>query len=147
MTSTVVTCPSCGSSMMPRHNRTTGEPFWACSRYPACRGTRPASTEITSAPAVPKSTRRRRYRLSDGRREPRNVPDVIELLVARRLGRNLGIWEGFAVQIVAIGAVLALVWAFAASGAFMWTMTQFANWYASQVHFAAAPVATPSPNP
>ena len=34
-------CPRCGVSMTQRKNRTSGEPFWGCSDYPACRGTRP----------------------------------------------------------------------------------------------------------
>jgi restriction system protein len=37
-------CPQCGSKMMLREARRgarTGQSFWGCSRYPACRGTRP----------------------------------------------------------------------------------------------------------
>jgi restriction system protein len=33
-------CAHCGSSMVPRTNRRTGEPFWGCSSYPHCKGTR-----------------------------------------------------------------------------------------------------------
>lgn len=38
-----VTCPSCGSRMVRRTARRgprTGKPFWGCSRYPVCTGTR-----------------------------------------------------------------------------------------------------------
>jgi restriction system protein len=33
------TCPKCSSTMVLRANRTTGEQFWGCPAYPACRGT------------------------------------------------------------------------------------------------------------
>lgn len=33
-------CPRCGSKMMERTNRKTGQTFFGCSRYPKCRGTR-----------------------------------------------------------------------------------------------------------
>lgn len=33
-------CPRCGSKMIERSNRTTGQTFFGCSRYPKCRGTR-----------------------------------------------------------------------------------------------------------
>lgn len=35
-------CPSCGAPMIKRSNRRTGDAFWGCAKYPACRGTRPA---------------------------------------------------------------------------------------------------------
>jgi restriction system protein len=38
-------CPTCGSEMAQRVARQgpgAGQSFWGCSRYPACRGTRPA---------------------------------------------------------------------------------------------------------
>lgn len=34
------TCPKCSAGMMFRQNRTTGQSFWGCSRYPHCRSTR-----------------------------------------------------------------------------------------------------------
>ncbi|UCV06849.1 restriction endonuclease [Dechloromonas denitrificans] len=40
-----VACPQCGSGMVVRtakRGASAGEKFWGCSRYPACRGTRPA---------------------------------------------------------------------------------------------------------
>lgn len=33
-------CPRCNARMVKRTNRRDGRPFWGCSRYPACRGTR-----------------------------------------------------------------------------------------------------------
>lgn len=38
--STPPICPKCASSMKQRTNRTTGQAFWGCSRYPNCKGTR-----------------------------------------------------------------------------------------------------------
>lgn len=40
-----VACPACGSGMRlrrARHGRHRGKRFWGCSRYPDCRGTKPA---------------------------------------------------------------------------------------------------------
>lgn len=36
-------CPICGAEMVKRENHSTGELFWGCSSYPACKGTRPIS--------------------------------------------------------------------------------------------------------
>ena len=36
------TCPRCGAALVLRHNRQTGEPVLACSRFPQCRFTRRA---------------------------------------------------------------------------------------------------------
>ncbi|MGA9343157.1 MAG: restriction endonuclease [Rhodanobacteraceae bacterium] len=33
-------CPKCAAPMSRRANRRTGEQFWGCPNYPACRGTR-----------------------------------------------------------------------------------------------------------
>ena len=33
-------CPRCGSKMIERTNKKTGQTFYGCSRYPKCRGTR-----------------------------------------------------------------------------------------------------------
>lgn len=33
-------CPRCGSKMIEKTNRKTGQTFFGCSRYPKCRGTR-----------------------------------------------------------------------------------------------------------
>ena len=35
-------CPTCGNDMLKKQNRSTGQPFWGCTTYPRCRGTRPA---------------------------------------------------------------------------------------------------------
>ena len=35
----VTKCPRCGSKMIERTNRKTGQTFYGCSRYPKCRGT------------------------------------------------------------------------------------------------------------
>ena len=35
-------CPDCGEAMRLRHRKRDNSPFWSCSNYPACRGTRPA---------------------------------------------------------------------------------------------------------
>lgn len=39
-------CPRCGGAMVERVNN-AGSPFWGCSRYPSCRGTRSALREAT----------------------------------------------------------------------------------------------------
>jgi hypothetical protein len=33
-------CPKCGAPMVEKANARTGRPFWSCSRYPDCRGSR-----------------------------------------------------------------------------------------------------------
>ena len=35
-----VICPDCGGAMVSRANRRTGQRFWGCGNYPACKGTR-----------------------------------------------------------------------------------------------------------
>jgi hypothetical protein len=85
---------------------------------------------------------RRRWRLSSGGRYAENLPEVIELLVARAIGRDLGTWEGCAVQIVALLVFLAIVYWIFASGLFIAIVKPLAEWYAHQVHFG--PVPTPS---
>jgi len=35
------TCPVCDSNMITRENSRTGQNFWGCVNYPACKGTRP----------------------------------------------------------------------------------------------------------
>ena len=34
------TCPKCDAPMVEKENARTGHPFWSCSRYPDCRGSR-----------------------------------------------------------------------------------------------------------
>ena len=36
-------CPGCGTALVRRHNRRTGEPFLGCPRFPACRHTQPVT--------------------------------------------------------------------------------------------------------
>ena len=33
-------CPDCGKEMVLRMNRSNGEKFWGCPKYPECKGTR-----------------------------------------------------------------------------------------------------------
>lgn len=33
-------CPDCGAEMALRTNRTSGNKFWGCKKYPVCKGTR-----------------------------------------------------------------------------------------------------------
>jgi len=40
MRSSELACPRCGSPMIRRIRRADNSPFWGCSRYPACWGTR-----------------------------------------------------------------------------------------------------------
>ena len=47
------TCPDCGKPMRQRTARKgphAGEPFWSCSGYPECRGTRPVEAPRTQDP-------------------------------------------------------------------------------------------------
>lgn len=39
-------CPRCGESMLRRQNRRTGEAFWGCLKYPACKGTRTLDEQL-----------------------------------------------------------------------------------------------------
>jgi len=36
----VIECPRCTAPMVQRRNRKSGEVFWGCSGFPACRGVR-----------------------------------------------------------------------------------------------------------
>ena len=38
----VLKCPKCGAPMVRRRRRSDGAPFYGCSQYPACKGTRDA---------------------------------------------------------------------------------------------------------
>lgn len=46
---TELRCDQCGSEMLVRRNRSTGEPFYGCSRYPSCRFTRPMKAQPSGA--------------------------------------------------------------------------------------------------
>jgi hypothetical protein len=141
-------CPRCSSPMVRRVQRATGEPFLGCSRYPDCRGTRPLPEIPPSISPASRSKRqnRRRFRLSDGRRYARNVPDVVELLVARRIGRELGPWEGCVVQLLALVVFLAIVYWVFASGLFFAVTKPLIDWYVHQIHFGPVPTPTPVPS-
>ena len=41
-------CPKCGQPMIERHNGRTGDPFWGCRGYPACRGSRPSARGLAA---------------------------------------------------------------------------------------------------
>jgi hypothetical protein len=81
------------------------------------------------AGVVPRPTR---YKLSAGGRA-RSVPDVVELLVARTIGRDLTPIQGWIVQVLAVAIFAGLVYAFFVSGLFMRVVEPIAQWYASQV--------------
>jgi len=49
----LVVCPHCGSSLAERRNRTSGLPYLACERDPACPGTR-ANLEGNGLPRAPR---------------------------------------------------------------------------------------------
>jgi hypothetical protein len=138
MTSGVL-CPKCGSAMVERTNRDSGEPFLGCTRFPACRGTRPMPTGAQGRAAV----RPTRYKLSTGGRRARDLPDVVELLVARAIGRNLTPIQGCIVQVLAVAVFGFLVWALFASGLFLRIVEPFAQWYTNQMHFGPTPPPAP----
>jgi ssDNA-binding Zn-finger/Zn-ribbon topoisomerase 1 len=56
--------------MVVRHNRTTGEAFWGCRNFPACRGTR-----RYEGPPVPP---RRRVEYDDEYRRSRTTGEEFE---------------------------------------------------------------------
>src|SRR5215216_262664 len=131
-------CPDCGSPMVSRRNRSTGEPFLGCTRFPACRGTLPPTkSDASTRPTRPKS-----YRLSLGGR-PRSLPDYVELIVARRLGRNLTPLQGCVVQVLAVVVIGFAAWALFASGTITRIIEPFAQWYAQQVFSVPTPSSTP----
>jgi restriction system protein len=44
-----VRCGQCGSELLVRRNRSTGEAFYGCARYPRCRFTRPMTAQASGA--------------------------------------------------------------------------------------------------
>lgn len=136
--STGAVCPRCGAPMRVRTNRDSGEAFLGCSRFPACRGTRPG--EATAHLRANRSDSPRRYKLSAGGR-PRGSADYIELLVARAIGRNLTPVQGCVAQILATVIFASVVWAVFASGLILRIVEPVAQWYAEQ----ALPRRSPSP--
>jgi hypothetical protein len=132
-------CPRCGSPMLTRTNRESGDAFLGCSRFPDCRATRPI---VPSGNAAAARGRLNRPKLSLGGR-PRNLPDYVELIVARAIGRDLTPVQGFLVQALAIVLVAGAFWALLASGLFVRIVEPIAQWYANQVF--PAPSASPLP--
>ena len=49
VTASALACGQCGSEMLVRRNRSTGESFYGCSRYPSCRFTRPMKAHPSRA--------------------------------------------------------------------------------------------------
>ena len=89
--------------MVERINSKDASEFWGCSRFPACRGTRPlAATSPRAAPAG-----RSKPRLSAGGR-PKGWGDYVELALARVTGRNFGVLSGLVLRVVLIGLVVML---------------------------------------
>jgi restriction system protein len=44
-----IRCEQCGSELVIRQNRSTGQTFYGCSRYPSCRFTRPMEVQTSGA--------------------------------------------------------------------------------------------------
>ena len=42
-------CPKCNSQMLERYNKSSGEMFYGCSRFPDCRGTRQSDGTVKNA--------------------------------------------------------------------------------------------------
>jgi hypothetical protein len=129
----VADCPRCGATMVTRHNRETGDAFLGCSRFPACKGTRSLES---------KAPQPRRSRLSGGGR-PKSVPDYVELIVARRLRRDLTPLQGFAVQALVILVIAGGFWWLLTSGTFFRIIDPFIQWYAHTVFPQPPPSMTP----
>jgi len=140
VTAETMGCPRCGSLMRTRTNGQTGEGFLGCSSFPDCKGTRPlmAAGAPASSSGLAATKPRRRPRLSAGGR-PRSLPDYVELIVARRIGRDLRPLEGFLVQVSAILIVAFLLWAALTSGLFVKVIEPFAQWYAGQMRSGPTP--------
>jgi len=46
---TDIRCGQCGSELVVRRNRSTGDSFYGCTRYPSCRFTRPLKAQASGA--------------------------------------------------------------------------------------------------
>ena len=53
------TCPECGGAMVVRHNKETDEPFYGCSFFPECRGTRSIKKDNDATEGLPSDRQRR----------------------------------------------------------------------------------------
>jgi len=125
--------------MRVRTNRDSGERFLGCCRFPDCRETRPITAGGTAATV---RARRARPKLSLGG-TPRYLPDYVELIVARAIGRELTPVQGFLIQAVAIIVVAGAFWALLASGLFLRIVEPITQWFTNQVF----PPPTQSPLP
>jgi ssDNA-binding Zn-finger/Zn-ribbon topoisomerase 1 len=98
-------CPRCGSVwvMVERVNRRDATEFWGCSRFPACRGTRPRIARASQATPDTKG----KPRLSTGVRSGGWADDV-ELALARLTGRNFGVLTGCVLRPLLIAVVIVL---------------------------------------
>jgi hypothetical protein len=81
--------------MVTRTNRTSGSAFLGCSRFPACRGTRPLAAVGTARHV------RQRHQLWGGSR-PRSAADAVELIAARVVGHTLHAWQAVGLRIVLV---------------------------------------------
>jgi hypothetical protein len=129
--------------MVERRNRSNGEAFLGCSRYPTCKGTR--ELPATAGHTMHARTRSGRPKLSLGGR-PSGFPDYAELVVVRIVGRNLSKPEGCLVQAIALIAVLALVYWIFTSGLYLAIVKAIADWYAHQITVPGAPTPTVTPS-
>lgn len=122
-------CPRCASPMVERQNRSTGEAFLGCSRFPSCRGT----LQI-AAPARPCRARTSR-RSASKRRRREGWSDDVEAVVARVIGRDLNAFESLILGLVLIAAVLFLFLEFVGP-----VSQAFGQYMASQMQFGPTPV-------
>jgi ssDNA-binding Zn-finger/Zn-ribbon topoisomerase 1 len=132
-----VTCPRCGSAIVERQNRASGESFYGCTMYPSCRGTRPIDRGA--------SVSRPEAQLASGGRA-RGVADYVELAIARRTGRQrLGRWQAMFLRLG-----LLVVWATVVYFAFVTFIPTIATWfgqYMADVFKQSLEHLGPSPSP
>jgi hypothetical protein len=55
------TCPKCGAAMVRRVRGFDGSPFWGCSTFPVCRGTREFEADAPGAKRSASPSRSRHY--------------------------------------------------------------------------------------
>ena len=117
--------------MVARTNRTNGTQFLGCTRFPACRGTRPLDAGA-GAPV------RRRHELWGGGR-PKTWGDDVEFIAARALGHSLNAWQSCLLRIGLIVLVVVL---------FMNLLVPVSNLFAQYfTDVYKLSVATPIPSP
>ena len=106
------TCPRCGAAMVQRQRGSDGSPFWGCSTFPKCRGTRELAT-VTNRGHQPTAT----FGVSPGRDRGRGPHFDRVVLVCGAVGLVIGL--GFIVSglnsrpntYVFIGAILVVLMA------------------------------------